>query len=391
MHIPTHIEDIFEEFYKLVLTDQIPIQHQDLSACYSFYETIIVGNLLTENQQRYILKILDKYKLFSAALALDYQSAIADPKWKNPIRIIDKSKKAWVEEEEENTYICLRFPFQLKEIFEKEFEHTYKNSVWDHARRIRKVSIYNINLLSLNEFLIAHKFEIDDSFSIALSQCEEIVNQQDQIIPSFDIVDNNIVLINASSETEQWWEENKSQSLDTNILLAKSMGFKLITTPTTTVEQIAAADTNQFWIDDLNKFLNLVDSIEGKICILIDRVSDAKAWIQSFVDAASNANVSRNSIKVCFRENKNEKTGFNEWVKAYGLGGPVDEGKILIFQHKPAKWLFKDPQSVKILATNNLYPSTNAVTKDWFNTHPCVIYIGNIKPAKSRNTKIVQL
>ena len=391
MQTLTHIEDIFEQFYKLLIADVIPVQLQDQSACYSFYETIVAGNLLTENQQRYILKILDKYRLFCAAASLDYSEQLESPQWKNPVRIIDKSKKAWIEEDEENIFVCLKFPYQLKDVFEKEFEIDSRTSVWELERRVRKMSIYHINLLTLNEFLIKHHFEIEESFSIALAQYEEILNQQDQISPQFEIVDGNIKLINAAAGAEDWWKENRNHSLSSDILLAKAMGFKLIDSPKTVVEQIAASNTNQFWIEDNARFLDLVNEINGKVCVLIDRVSDAKEWLKSFIASSDAKGIDRNLIKVCFRESKAGNTGLNDWVKEQGLGGPVEEGKILIFQHKPAKWLFKDPQSVKILATNNLYPPTNGITKDWFATHSCVVYLGDIKPSKTRNTKIVQL
>lgn len=391
MQTPTHVEEIFEQFYKLIIADKIPVQEQDESACYSFFEAIALGNLLTENQQKYILKILDKYKVFSLACQLDYQENLLSPLWKNPTRIIDRSKKVWVEEDDENIFVCLKFPYQLKDIFEKEFEPHQKYSVWELDRRVRKISIYNINLILLNEFLLKHHFEIEESFCIALAQYEEIINQQDHLLPTFEIVNKEVKLINAAPDAESWWNENKTSLLDTNILLAKSMGFRLISRASSTVEQIASADTNQFWINDNQTFLDLVNAIDGRVCVLVDRVSDTKEWVQSFVAAADAAGIPRNTIKVCFRESKNEKTGFNQWVKEQNLGGPVEEGKILIFQHKPAKWLFKNQESVKILATNNLYPSTNALTKDWFTTHPCVVYLGDIKPSKSRNTKIVQL
>lgn len=386
-----YIEDIFQEFYKLVVSNGIPIQIQDRKACHSFFETIIVGNLLTENQQKYILKILDKYKEFSAAALLDYYNDLTTPVWKNPTRIIDKSKKAWIEETSECTYVCLKFPFQLKELFEKEFESQQRMSEWDSDRAVRKLPVYKINLISLNEFLVEHRFSIEESFCIALAQCEEIINQQEQIVPSFEIVDSEIKLINVAADAANWWEENRTLVYGSDILLAKAMGFRLKSLPKTTVEKIAAADTNQFWINNVDKFLDLINDIDGKICVLIDRTCNAKEWIQLFVAATDKKNIDRDLIKICFRENKNQNTGFNDWVKDHGLGGPVEEGKILIFQHKPAKWLFKDQHSVKILVTNNLYPSTNTITKDWFATHPCVVYLGDIQPSKSRNTKIVQL
>jgi hypothetical protein len=66
-------------------------------------------------------------------------------------------------------------------------------------------------------------------------------------------------------------------------------------------------------------------------------------------------------------------------------------GRILIFNHRPAKWIFNSISDIKILVSNSLYPSTSLITREWFESHPCVIYLGDIKPSESRNQKIVEL
>jgi hypothetical protein len=89
--------------------------------------------------------------------------------------------------------------------------------------------------------------------------------------------------------------------------------------------------------------------------------------------------------------NKEDDDGFNSWVSENGFGGKVQDGKFLIFLHKPAKWLFKVQEDVKILVSNNIYPTTNATTGAWYNSHPCVIFLGDIKPSEQRGRKIVEL
>jgi hypothetical protein len=170
-------------------------------------------------------------------------------------------------------------------------------------------------------------------------------------------------------------------------MLAKSMVYLYVDTPSTNVQHIAASPTNNFWISDYNKFLELANIVSGKIAIVLDRSSDYKAWIKDFVIKTDNFGIDRNAIKVCFREEKE----FNEWIKDNKLGGTVETGKFLIFQHKPAKWLFKDKNSVTLLVTNNLYPPTSSMTKDWMESHPCVLYVGDIRPSKVRKKEIVEL
>jgi hypothetical protein len=113
--------------------------------------------------------------------------------------------------------------------------------------------------------------------------------------------------------------------------------------------------------------------------------------LTQFINDADTAGIDRNEIKVCFREPKEQDTGINEWIKTNGVGGKVETGRILIFEFKPAKWLFKEKESVKLLVSNNLYPPTNQLTKDWVGSHHCVIYLGDIKPSEQRGQNIVEL
>jgi hypothetical protein len=169
------------------------------------------------------------------------------------------------------------------------------------------------------------------------------------------------------------------------------MGFLYTGQIETTTQKIASSPANTFWLKDFTEFFRLCNSVSGKIAVVIDRSSDTLAWLQNFVRSADEAGVQRDEIRVCFRENKDSDTGVNEWIKLAGVGGKIEGGRIYIFEHKPAKWLFKDKDDVTIIATNNLYPHTNQITKDWLDSHPCVIYLGDIKPSEQKGRKIVEL
>ena len=96
-------------------------------------------------------------------------------------------------------------------------------------------------------------------------------------------------------------------------------------------------------------------------------------------------------IRICFRQDKIEDRGFNQWVKDNGYGGKVEGGKIFIFQNKPPKWLFSDGIDVKIILTNSLYPVPSAITQAWMESHTCVCFVGDIKAAHIKDKKIAEL
>ena len=387
-------EDIFVEFYKLVVQQKISIQGQDFSPISSFHEKIINNGELTKNQANFLIKLLEKYKAVSAVAGLDYRNQLNNIKWKKLFRVLDLSKKIYVELREGRLEICLKFPYQLKKEFEDDIERRdtlHTHSFWDPDDKVRRLDLYHYNLITLYEFACKHNFEIDDTFMNVLSDVEEIWQNSEDAIPRCEIGLEGVQLKNASDDTIEWWQNNKTNSITKNLLLAKSMGFLYQEKPRNLVEKIATSQENSFWIKTNQEFFALAKSFSGKICVLLDRSSSTLPWLQNFVADADKNEVSREEIKVCFRDNKDSDSGLNEWVKHAGVGGKVETGRILIFESKPAKWLFKEGNDVTLLVTNNIFPPTNTMARDWFMSHPCVVYLGATKPTEAKGQKIVEL
>ena len=379
-----------------VITHHITVQHQDYSPIESFHSKIADGGQLTQNQANYILKLLEKYKNISAAAGLDYRDQLQDLKWRHPFRILDLTKKIYVEKSETGKLeICLKFPYQLKKEFDEEINinnpGSNKVSHWDQEDKVRRLDFYEFNLISLYEFAVKHNFDIDDTFMSVMADVEEIWQNADDVTPYCEITNAGVQLKNASEEVEQWWNNAYSESLTGDLLLAKSMGFPLRKPPENLVEKLAASTENAFWVKSNQDLFAIGSLLKGKICIILDRTTNTLQWLQTFIADADKSGILREEIKVCFRDNKESKTGINEWIKIAGVGGKVEQGRILIFESKPAKWLFKDEQDVKLLVTNNIYPPTNTLAKEWFSSHPCVIYLGETKPTEQRGQKIVEL
>lgn len=385
------VEDIFIKFCGLFHAGKIPIQPHDVSVIMNFEMIILEKKSLTSNQGNFLIKILQKYQNFSILGGLDYSIHLENPVWKETFRILDLSKRIFVEKDEENNiWVCLKFPYQLKKHFEEEFQSESNQFSWDNENKIRKIRIYNCNLISVYEFCKKNAFEIDESFIEALAQVEEIWESQENLIPHSSSYGDSVMLFNACAEAAGFFEEKRSK-YHNDLLLAKSMGFKLTGKPKNLIEKISASDENHFWIKDFKKYFDLIDQIDGKIAVILDRSSDILGWLKLFSDHAIEYGINPRDIKVCFREEKHSSTGINDWIRENGYGGKVEEGKILIFLQKPAKWLFKDVENVKIVTTTSIYPSPNPIARDFINSHPCVIYLGDIKPSEKKEQKIVEL
>jgi hypothetical protein len=387
-------EDIFTEFYDWISQQKISIQGQDFSPISSFHEKIINGNELTKNQANFLIKLLEKYKTLSAMAGFDYRPQLQDLKWRRGFRILDLSKKIYVELREKKLEICLKFPYQLKKEFEDEIDNEkniHAHSFWDHEHKVRRLDFYHYNLIALYEFALKHNFEIDDTFMNVLADVEEIWQNSEHAAPHSEVTIYGVSLKNASEETQQWWAQHKTNDPHRDLLLAKSMGFLYQEKPLNLSEKIASRSENMFWIKDNSDFFALTKLFSGRICVLLDRSSATLPWLQNFVADADKNGVSREDIKVCFRDSKEVDRGLNEWIKIAEVGGRVETGKILILESKPAKWLFKFDSDVTMLVTNNIFPPTNIMARDWFSCHPCVIYLGDTKPTETKGQKIVEL
>lgn len=391
-----YIEDIFLEFYSALLVDGVTIQHQDRSAAYSFYTTIANGNALTKSQANYVLRILEKYKNTMLDLGLDYIEEIKNPQWQQPFRVIDMSRKVFVEQtEDKEINVCLKFPYQLLEAWDTELfpniEHSTK-STWNPERKIRTINIYDANLIQIYEFCKKYDFEIDETFMMALSEVEEIWQNQERIIPQSTIIEDVVVLKNSSDETNQWFENHKSGNIVNDLFLAKSMGFLYNKKPKTQIERIASSNTNMFfWKHSATELFRLCKNLEGKIAIIIDRSSEVFEWLENIARSAEKAGFSNSEIKVGFRSRSADRDGLNAWISNKGYGGKMEEGKIFIFNHKPPKWLFKDKNPVTMLITNALIPTPDRLSREWLSGHPCVIFVNDIEPTPYSEIEIVNL
>lgn len=394
----SYVEDLFVEFYNQTFLDVEILQAQDTPAMHSFYNQISSGNQLTENQGNFLLKILTKYKSYAARSGIDYGTLVEHPVWKKSFRKLDLSKRVFVEQTDQGEInICLKFPYLLKDTFDKEFDTEKQDNAssrWDAERKFRILDVYKFNIIHLEEFLRKHEFDLDESFLHLVDTVSEMWDQQDQIAPRAELVDNDVVLVNAPDDALNFYQAHQTDSISHNLFLAKSMGYPAqLNRPTTTqLEKICQETSKYFWLKLNSDFFTLYKQVNGVACILIDRnTQDVVAWLEKFIASADIAGVSRTDIKVCFRDPIEKKSKLNEWIKDNNLGGKVEGGKILLFLHKPPKWLFKDSIDVKIVITNSYTPINEPTTSSWLAAHPCVCYLGEIKPTPIRKQKIVSL
>jgi hypothetical protein len=395
MSTSAFVEDIFIDFIDNEPVWALDIDDKDMKILDSFYITLTRGRQLTKLQGELMLRLMRKYRHLVRDPDPEHDKCLETPRWKNEFRIIDTSTSAKIEKNDEGAIeLILRFPYQLKDKFDKAFAPSgQRKHRWDPERAANIMSIYDVNIVAMHEFLLEHQFNIDDSFVEVLAQVEEIWNDESTVLPFSTIEHNTVVLKNVGEDADKFWQENRKFNLEYDMLLAHTMGYQLkLDRPANGIfEKIAETNNNAFWAKDITTFFKIHTAANGVSVIMLDREPNVVNWLENFVEKADQAGIPRSDIKVCFRDGKNEGTEVNDWIKKHGVGGNVDEGKIFIFRHKPAKWLFTNKIPVKLIATNSLFPMTNMVAQKWIESSPCVLYVSDIKASQIKGKPLVEL
>lgn len=388
----TYVEDLFLDFVEGCRLLNLGLQPQDVSAVSSFYSLLQGDRDLTQAQASYIIKILKKYPSYLIKMNLDL-SLLDDPLWKKTFRVLDHSKKIFVETGDEGIMLCVQHPFSLKETFEKvciRYLRPGFNS-WSPETKIRKYNWYSTNPVLVKEFAQNHGYEITLEFIELVDQTEEIWNNFSRYEKLSKEENGEIVLVNATDSATNYFKSKKTTNRHDNLLLAKSLGHRYNEVPTNTlVEKISKEHSNNFWIQQIDRVIELFDSVEGKICIISSR-DKVKSWLQDFISKVESKRKSLEGIRVCFRENNSDDPDFNSWIKNKNLGGDVSSGRIFIFKEKLPKWLIENDHDVKIVILNGAFPPSSANAQQWLDNHCCVVYTGSLRPSLTKGKDIVEL
>lgn len=392
-----YFEDLFIKFSTFVFNHASLVDYKDISAVTNFYNLLIDSKLLTKSQGDFMIRLMKKYLLLAKSNGFDYRLELTSAEWRNEFRILDLSKKVFVElDSQKGSMICLKFPYAFKKIYETEFLNSirgFRFNLWDHDKKINRIPASKVNIVYLYDFLKSNDFEIDDTFVDLTMHAEEIWQQNDNIFPHAVIEHDRVVLKNAEDDALTYWNEHKKDLILHDLLLAKSMAFVYRSSNPVygMIEKMCSSENTDFWCSSLDKFFYIYKETGESIAIILDRSDDIIQWLETFVTSADNNNVNRSDIKVCFRDDKSANSKLNDWIKNNGVGGKIEDGKIFIFRHKPAKWLFVEKKDIKITATNSLFPMTNPMTQHWLDSRPCLLYLGNIKPSQIKEREIVKL
>jgi hypothetical protein len=386
-----YYEDIFVKFVSRVLNDTNDIDGADLDAMISFSSMIQSQESFTSKQASYALRMMEKYAEISHQQGFEIKDRLNQAEWKNSFRILDTTKKVWVDHIDDRCIICLKFPYEYKGIFDK---HAFVSEglTWDKEKKISTISVYKTRLLILHDILEKNYFEMDDSYLNLIALLETALDNEDNIVPHCLIENDKVVLKNATENARDFWEKNKIDEIAHDLLTAKQMGFGLKNAnEEEMIKKIARSKSNKFWTSDFDRFLSLCEKISGTKVVFIGGHREYFEHLRNFIASLERSSIPLNKVKVCFRESGEQGKIFNDWIRKKSLGGKIGQEEILIFKDKIPKWLISNDIDVKIIGINELYPITNRYTRIWSDSHHCVIYLGEFKASAGQGETIVSL
>lgn len=389
----TYVEELFIDFVKHTSTADISIDSADSKPCNDFYLLMIRQEALTHPQSLFIIRLLSKYRKSIESLGLD-TDIIDAPKWRSQFRVIDHSKKIFLEKSNnDELLICVKHPYSFKESFEKSCERiqmSHREAQWDSQERVKKYTLDAVNVIAVKEYAQQKRYEMSVDFLDLVEYVEQTYEDQDRYLPSCNVEDGKVVIINAIEPAERYFREHQKGNIIDDLFLAKSMGYVKLYHGKSIAEKICATQNNFFWIKQTRDFLDLVFGLSGKTVITLTK-DQPKQWIEKFLIDLVSAGYDPSTCKVGFRASNVDDPDFNKWIKERNLGGDLRKGKILIFKDKPPKWLLEDHDDVSIVASSGAFMPSSSVAQSWISQMPCVIFLGEVKPSMTRGFKIVEL
>lgn len=172
------------------------------------YDVNIIANMsasidsnlaLTDRQGEIATKIILKYKKQLSILGIDV-SPVENPKFKNPLRSIDRRKMVYIDGNE----IILKFPYDVKLIDSIRELSKISNGSWifDRSQKIWKLAITEPNVVAISGIAKIHNFDVSPEFI----QYHDAVVKSESIPYSIqlEVDDGKLHISNAPSSLNQY-------------------------------------------------------------------------------------------------------------------------------------------------------------------------------------------
>lgn len=222
-----HVEDYIEIIagyrapdgsskYSIFYTPESPISlaRYDVQVVQSFGEQSKNNVSFTDKQAALATSIVVKYERQLAKLGVDIAPVKSSAVFRNPIRQIDRSRRAWVEDDK----IYFKFPFEAKviEVIREEARVSKGAMRWNHDKKTWVADLTEYNANWVYAFAQANEFEIAPELKQLMAQLLEAERTPYKIELRYN--NNQVEIANAADSLVEHIRENVCEFTPDNLL-----------------------------------------------------------------------------------------------------------------------------------------------------------------------------
>lgn len=224
------------------------LSKRDSRVLRSLESAISSPNFITENQSRLLLKILNENHEKIVEFYEELKMSLSEPEWSKPFRQVDKTKKMYLSNYDDNAWLTIEFAFSSG--IRKALSSPNKNIsglIQASPGKLYRAPLTESNVVELVSMLVKLEFEIDekimDFYKIIKSWSETEIRNQFLI--------NTITHSNFQRQITQ--DLGINTAIDQNIINDRSLRYQYFVektekNPENLTERIANRSNTKIWL-----------------------------------------------------------------------------------------------------------------------------------------------
>lgn len=205
----------------------ISLANYDYSPARSMSTTIQMGRGLSDKQRDLALRIILKYKKQFAKHGYDISHLETDPKWRSPLRQVDRRKSVYIE----NDQICVKFPFNPSMVdFFRRYSRRRELNIeagyveWSSEKKVWVLECTEQNIDVVYNTTINEDFDYSIEFKTLAKQISTVQKNAESYQLVCDIRHERVIIRNASEHLQEAFLASATGDIVYDIGLAKRLG-----------------------------------------------------------------------------------------------------------------------------------------------------------------------
>lgn len=387
-----YVEDCLEYLGGLKSnTVKIPIDSHEWTVIKSLAEQVFNDIALTDRQLNLVLKKIEKYRYGLEVNFVDVDDILLTKRLRKPIRYIDRSQYAKIDQVNNENVIIIRYPFSKR--LESKW-HSISQSIkgpikYDKSDNTKIILLTERNICLLIDEFLDRDFTIDPKLLEIYEKIKDIKKEPESYLPCIDFADGEIVLRNLHDRCLAYLDEKNTdldQDFPSSISMIKGCGVLNLSEKlldeidhrnyTVLTKEILKNPKTRLKIDpknhDFDQLLTAIEKLnQWPVLIMIDENQNTPSLVK-FINEKLKNYIPTDKFTVFFRLGADKKE-FNQYIKDQNLNNYIDKDTrvVIIIKNKIPKPLLKSewkPRTAIVMSTNT-YGRSSAYINQFENVY----------------------